>query len=74
MNYLVIFIIFNLVNSILLMYSVLEGNIVGVISSIYLKLGIYGFNSWILTLCNRLNIESVYLISIILKVLYIMLI
>jgi len=45
LNYLVIFIVLNLVNSVLLMYSVLEGNIVGVISCFYLKLGIYGFNS-----------------------------
>ena len=63
----VVFILLNLINSIIIMLGIYYNELVLILGGIYLKIGIFGFNNWILGISKRLNWISIYIISILIK-------
>lgn len=43
-----------------------------ILLGIYFKIGIYSFNNWILSITKRLNLVSIYVISIVIKSIYVL--
>lgn len=74
MSWLVNYIVINLLNSVILIVGIISYKKMLVIISLLWKVGIYGWNNWVISICKKVRINSIYIISIIVKMIYILVI